>query len=144
MKSIAYSQLIGKWYQIARTYNRFEMNFVEVFLYFSLACNETLDSLYVGIKSDRGKMLRKLSSKVLENKNDVNLSFNNLLIRKKLKIELFDDKAGVMILSDTKRGYLTVYSRSCNLTVESIEKYLVSIDFRKFNNKGVKLYIWET
>lgn len=144
MKSIAYSQLIGKWYQIARTYNRFEMNFVEVFLYFSLACNETLDSLYVGVKSDRGKMLRKLSSKVLDNKNDVNLSFNNLLIRKKLKIELFDDKAGVMILSDTKRGYLTVYSRSCNLTVGSIEKYLVSIDFRKFNNKGVKLYIWET
>ena len=78
MKSIAYSQLIGKWYQIARTYNRFEMNFVEVFLYFSLACNETLDSLYVGVKSDRGKMLRKLSSKVLDNKNDVNLSFNNL------------------------------------------------------------------
>ena len=65
MKSIANSQLTGKWYNIARTRNFFEMNFVEIFLYISIAYENYLDLLYVGIKDDRSKVLKKLTLKIL-------------------------------------------------------------------------------
>ena len=71
MKPIANSQLTGKWYNIARTRNFFEMNFVEIFLYISIAYENYLDLLYVGIKEDRSKVLKKLTLKILT-KNDVN------------------------------------------------------------------------
>ena len=62
MKPIANSQLTGKWYSIARTCNFFEMNFVEIFLYISIAYKNYLDLLYVGVKGDRSKVLKKLTS----------------------------------------------------------------------------------
>ena len=144
MKSIVNSQLLGKWYQVAMTYSRREMCFVEVFLYFSIGYKDNLESLYVGVKEDRNKMLKKFSSKIIKKDDCMYLSFKSLFCRKRLKIEFFDEKEGVMILSDTNSDYLTVYSKSCNFNIDNIEKYLPNIEFVKFNNKDVKLYIWET
>ena len=63
MKPIANSQLTGKWYCIARTYNCFEMNFCDIFLYVLIGCKNYMDLLYVGIKEDRSKILKKLTLK---------------------------------------------------------------------------------
>ena len=52
MKPIANSQLTGKWYSIARTCNFFEIKFVEIFLYVSIAYENYLDLLYVGITKE--------------------------------------------------------------------------------------------
>lgn len=144
MKSIINSQLLGKWYQVAKTYSRREMCFVEVFLYFSIGYKDNLESLYVGVKEDRNKLLKKFLSKIIKKDDCMYLLFKSLFCRKRLKIEFFDEKEGVMILSDTNSDYLTVYSKSCNFNIDNIEKYLSNIDFVKLNNKSVKLYTWET
>lgn len=144
MESIVNSQLLGKWYQVAKTYNRREMCFVEVFLYFSIGCDENLESLYVGVKENRNKLLKKFSSKIIKKDDCMYLLFKGLFFRKRLKIEFFNEKDGVMILSDANNDYLTVYSKSCNFNIDNIEKYLSNIDFVKFNNKDVKLYSWDT
>lgn len=144
MKSIVNSQLLGKWYQVAKTYSRREMCFVEVFIYFSIGYKDNLESLYVGVKEDRNKLLKKFSSKIIKKDDCMYLLFKSLFCRKRLKIEFFDEKEGVMILSDANSDYLTVYSKSCNFNIDNIEKYLPNIDFVKLNNKSVKLYTWET
>ena len=72
------------------------------------------------------------------------LSFKGLFCRKRLRIEFFDENDGVMILSDANSDYLTVYSKSCDFSIDNIEKYLSNIDFVKSNNKNVELYSWET
>ena len=138
MKPIANSQLTGKWYNIARTRNFFEMNFVEIFLYISIACENYLDLLYVGIKEDRSKVLKKLTLKILT-KNDVNfIILKKVFFRKRFKILTFDDKNGILILSDKKMKYLSILSRKPIMKHEIMESYLNQIE--ELNGKRIELY----
>ena len=127
MKPIANSQLTGKWYNIARTRNFFEMKFVEIFLYISIAYENYLDLLYVGIKDDGSKVLKKLTLKILT-KNDVNfIILRKGLFKKTFRILTFDDKNGILILSDKKMKNLSILSRKPTLSHETVENYLKQI-----------------
>ena len=127
MKPIANSQLTGKWYNIARTRNFFEMNFVEIFLYISIAYENYLDLLYVGVKGDRSKVLKKLTLKILTKNDTVFIILKKGIFRKRFKILTFDDKNGIMILSDRKMKYLSIFSRKPTLSHETVENYLKQI-----------------
>lgn len=127
MKPIANSQLTGKWYNIARTRNFFEMKFVEIFLYISIAYENYLDLLYVGIKEDRSKVLRKLTLEVLTKNDTFFIILKKGFFRKRFKILTFDDKNGIMILSDRKMKYLSIFSRKPALSHETVENYLKQI-----------------
>ena len=138
MKPIANSQLTGKWYSIARTRNFFEMNFVEIFLYVSIAYENYLDLLYVGIKDDRSKVLKKLTLKILT-KNDVNfIIIKKGLFMKIIRILMFDDKNGILILSDKKMKYVSILSRKSSLSREVVESCLNQIE--ELNGKRIELY----
>ena len=138
MKPIANSQLTGKWYSIARTRNFFEMNFVEIFLYVSIAYENYLDLLYVGIKDDRSKVLKKLTLKILT-KNDVSfIIIKKGLFMKIIRILMFDDKNGILILSDRKMKYLSILSRKPIMKHEIMESYLNRIE--EMNGKKIELY----
>ena len=137
MKPIANSQLTGKWYNIARTYNYLEMKFVETFLYVSVGCEKCFDLLYVGIKEDRSKVLRKLTLNVLT-RNDANfIILKKGLFRKTFKILMFDNKEGILILSDEKIKYISILSRKPTLTHDVVENYLNQVE--ELNVK-IKLY----
>ena len=127
MKPIAKSQLTGKWYNIARTRNFFEMNFVEIFLYISNAYENYIDLLYVGIKDDRSKVLRKLTLEVLTKNDTFFIILKKGFFRKRFKILTFDDKNGILILSDKKMKYLSIFSRKPTLSHETVENYLKQI-----------------
>ena len=127
MKPIANSQLTGKWYNIARTRNFFEMNFVEIFLYISNAYENYIDLLYVGIKDDRSKVLRKLTLEVLTKNDTFFIILKKVFFRKRFKILTFDDKNGILILSDKKMKYLSIFSRKPTLSHETVENYLKQI-----------------
>ena len=138
MKPIANSQLTGKWYSIARTRNFFEMNFVEIFLYISIAYENYLDLLYVGVKGDRSKVLKKLTLKILT-KNDVNfIILRKGLFKKTFRILTFDGKNGIFILSDKKMKYLSILSRKPTLNYEMMECYLNRVE--ELNGKRIELY----
>ena len=128
MKSIANSQLTGKWYNIARTRNFFEMKFVEIFLYISIACENYLDLLYVGIKEDRSKVLRKLTLETLTKNDTFFIILKKGFFRKRFKILTFDDKNGIMILSDRKMKYLSILSRKPTLSHEVVESCLNQVE----------------
>ena len=128
MKSIANSQLTGKWYSIARTRNFFEMKFVEIFLYISIACENYLDLLYVGIKEDRSKVLRKLTLETLTKNDTFFIILKKVFFRKRFKILTFDDKNGILILSDRKMKYLSILSRKPTLSHEVVESYLNQVE----------------
>ena len=128
MKSIANSQLTGKWYSIARTRNFFEMKFVEIFLYISIACENYLDLLYVGIKEDRSKVLRKLTLEVITKNDTFFIILKKGFFRKRFKILTFDDKNGIMILSDRKMKYLSILSRKPTMKHEIVENYLNQVE----------------
>ena len=138
MKPIANSQLTGKWYNIARTRNFFEMNFVEIFLYISIAYKNYLDLLYGGIKDDRSKVLKKLTLKILT-KNDVNfIVIKKGIFKKTFRILTFDDKNGILILSDKKMKYLSIFSRKPTMKYEVMESYLNQVE--EMNGKRIELY----
>ena len=138
MKPIANSQLTGTWYNIARTRNFFEMNFVEIFLYISIAYENYLELLYIGVKDDRSKVLKKLTLKILT-KNDVNfIIIKKGFFRKRFKILTFDDKNGILILSDKKMKYLSIFSRKPTMKYEVMESYLNQIE--ELNGKRIELY----
>ena len=137
MKSIANSQLTGKWYNIARTRNFFEMKFVEIFLYISIACENYLDLLYVGIKEDRSKVLRKLTLETLTKNDTFFIILKKGFFRKRFKILTFDDKNGILILSDRKMKYLLILSRKPTMKQEIVENYLNRIE--EMNGK-IELY----
>ena len=128
MKSIANSQLTGKWYSIARTRNFFEMKFVEIFLYISIACENYLDLLYVGIKEDRSKVLRKLTLETLTKNDTFFIILKKGFFRKRFKILTFDDKNGIMILSDKKMKYVSILSRKPTMKHEIVENYLNQVE----------------
>jgi hypothetical protein len=103
------------------------MNFVEIFLYISIAYENYLDLLYVGVKGDRSKVLKKLTLKNLT-KNDVNfIIIKKGLFRKTLKVLLLDEKDGVLILADEKMKYVSILSRKPTLSHETVENYLKQI-----------------
>ena len=138
MKPIANSQLTGKWYNVARTRNFFEMNFVEIFLYILIACENYLDLLYVGVKGDRNKVLKKLTLKILT-KNDVNfIVIKKGIFKKTFRILTFDGKNGIFILSDRKMKYLSIFSRKPTMKYEVMESYLNQIE--ELNGKRIELY----
>ena len=138
MKPIANSQLTGKWYSIARTRNFFEMNLVEIFLYISIVCENYLDLLYVGVKDDRSRVLKKLTLKILT-KNDVNfIIIKKGLFKKIFRILTFDGKSGILILSDKKMKYLSILSRKPIMQHEVMESYLNQIE--EMNGKRIELY----
>ena len=145
MKTIANSQLMGKWYSIARTYNRLEMSFQEIFLYVSIGCGNYLDLLYVGIKEDRSKVLKKLDLEILPKEEACFIIIRKGLFWKKLKILTFDEKEKVLILSDMKMKHISILSRKPVLKHEIVEKCLNGIE--ALRGKEVKLYgnsIYET
>ncbi len=137
MKPIANSQLTGKWYNIARTHNFFEMNFVEIFLYISIAYENYLDLLYVGIKDDRSKALKKLTLKILTKNGASFIIVKKGIFGKILKILLFDEKDGVLILADEKMKYVSILSRKSTLSYEVVESYLNQVEEL---NGEIKLY----
>ena len=128
MKSIANSQLTGKWYSIARTRNFFEMKFIEIFLYISIACENYLDLLYVGIKEDRSKVLRKLTLETLTKNDTFFIILKKGFFRKRFKILTFDDKNGILILSDKKMKYVSILSRKPTMKHEIVENYLNQVE----------------
>lgn len=137
MKSIVNSQLTGKWYQLARTFNCYEKSFVEIMYYISISCENVIDLLYVGVKEDRSKILKKLSLKILT-KNDCDyIIVRKGLFRKTLNILTFDNKNGILILSDKKMKYISILSRKMYVNHNDVENYLNNIEF--LNNK-MKLY----
>ena len=137
MKSIVNSQLTGKWYQLARTFNCYEKSFVEIMYYISISCENFIDLLYVGVKEDRSKILKKLSLKILT-KNDCDyIIVRKGLFRKTLNILTFDNKNGILILSDKKMKYISILSRKMYVNHNDVENYLNNIEF--LNNK-MKLY----
>ena len=128
MKSIANSQLTGKWYSIARTRNFLEMKFVEIFLYISIAYENYLDLLYVGIKEDRSKVLRKLTLETLTKNDTFFIILKKGFFRKRFKILTFDDKNGILILSDKKMKYVSILSRKPTMKHEIVENYLNQVE----------------
>ena len=138
MKQIANSQLTGKWYSIARTYNHFEIEFFDIFVYISVSCEKILDLLYVGIKEDRSKILKKLTLNILTKNNSCFIVIRKGLFRKKLKVLTFDEKEGILVLADEKMKYVSVFSRKSELRREVVEKCLNSIGV--FEGKELKLY----
>ena len=138
MKPIANSQLTGKWYNIARARNFFKMNFVEIFLYISNAYENYIDLLYVGIKEDRSKVLRKLTLEVLTKNDTFFIILKKGFFRKRFKILTFDDKNGILILSDKKMKYLSIFSRKPIMQHEVMESYLNQVE--EMNGKRIELF----
>ena len=145
MKPIVDSQLTGKWYKITRDFHSQELKFTEIFIYLSLnenkkksSDNYLLDLLYVGVKEDRSKVLKKKSLRIRK-KDKINyLIIRSLFFRKKFKILLFEKDNGILILSD-KRKNISIYSRRHKIEHEVLEDLLSNIKF----SKSIDLMIME-
>ena len=145
MKPIVNSQLTGKWYKITRDFHSQEFKFTEIFIYLSLnenkkksSDNYLLDLLYVGVKEDRSKVLKKKSLRI-KKKDKINyLIIRSLFFRKKFKVLLFDKDNGILILSD-KRKNISIYSRRHKIEHEVLEDLLSKIKF----SKSIDLMIME-
>ena len=145
MKPIVDSQLTGKWYKITRDFHSQEFQFTEIFIYLSLnenrkksSDNYLLDLLYVGVKEDRSKVLRKKSLRI-KKKDKLNyLIIRILFFRKKFKVLLFDKDNGILILSD-KRKNISIYSRRHKVEHGVLEDLLGKIKF----SKSIDLMIME-
>ena len=145
MKSIVNSQLTGKWYKHTRDSHSHELNFVEIFIYLSHKVNgqrsvnnNHLDLLYVGVKEDRSKILKKKSLRI-KKKDKLNyLIIRSLFYRKKFRVLLFDNDNGILILSD-KRKNISIYSRRHKIEHEVLEDLLSKIKF----SKSIDLMIME-
>lgn len=145
MKPIVNSQLTGKWYKITRDFHSQELKFTEIFIYLSLnenkkksSDNYLLDLLYVGVKEDRSKVLKKKSLRI-KKKDKINyLIIRSLFFRKKFKVLLFDKDNGILILSD-KRKNISIYSRRHKIEHEVLEDLLGKIKF----SKSIDLMIME-
>ena len=145
MKPIVDSQLTGKWYKITRDFHSQEFKFTEIFIYLSLnenkkksSDNYLLDLLYVGVKEDRSKVLKKKSLRI-KKKDKINyLIIRSLFFRKKFKVLLFDKDNGILILSD-KRKNISIYSRRHKIEHEVLEDLLSKIKF----SKSIDLMIME-
>ncbi|MBQ3593865.1 MAG: hypothetical protein II981_00435 [Bacteroidales bacterium] len=145
MKPIVNSQLTGKWYKITRDFHSQELKFTEIFIYLSLnenkkksSDNYLLDLLYVGVKEDRSKVLKKKSLRIRK-KDKINyLIIRSLFFRKKFKVLLFDKDNGILILSD-KRKNISIYSRRHKIEHEVLEDLLSKIKF----SKSIDLMIME-
>ena len=145
MKPIVNSQLTGKWYKITRDFHSQEFQFTEIFIYLSLnerreksSDNYLLDLLYVGVKEDRSKVLKKKSLRIRK-KDKINyLIIRSLFFRKKFKVLLFDKDNGILILSD-KRKNISIYSRRHKIEHVVLEDLLSKIKF----SKSIDLMIME-
>ena len=145
MKPIVDSQLTGKWYKITRDFHSQEFKFTEIFIYLSLnenrkksSDNYLLDLLYVGVKEDRSKVLKKKSLGI-KKKDKINyLIIRSLFFRKKFKVLLFEKDNGILILSD-KRKNISIYSRRHKIEHEVLEDLLSKIKF----SKSIDLMIME-
>lgn len=145
MKPIVDSQLTGKWYKITRDFHSQELKFTEIFIYLSLnenkkksSDNYLLDLLYVGVKEDRSKVLRKKSLRIRK-KDKINyLIIRSLFFRKKFKVLLFEEDNGILILSD-KRKNISIYSRRHKIEHEILEVLLSKIKF----SRSIDLMIME-
>lgn len=137
MKSSVDSELTGKWYQLARTFNCYEKSFVEIMYYISATCEDYSDLLYVGVKEDGRKILKKFSLKILTKNACDCIIVKKGILRKTLKILTFDAKNGILILSDNKMKYISILSRKSYVYHNVLEDYLNKIDF--LNNK-IKFY----
>ena len=145
MKSIVKSQLTGKWYKITRDFHSQELKFTEIFIYLSLnerrktsINNYLLDLLYVGVKEDRSKALRKKSLRIKKKDNLYYLIIRSLFYKKKFKVLLFDKDNGILIISD-KRKNISIYSRRHKIEHEVLEDLLSKIKF----SKSIDLMIME-
>ena len=144
MKSIVKSQLTGKWYKLTRDFRSRELKFAEIFIYLSVnglrtTNNSHLDLLYVGVKEDRNKILRKMSLRIIEKSSYNYLIVSNFIFRKKYKVLLFDEENGILILSDKRMKIISIYSRKYKVTPDVIERYFRKIDFKS----SVKIIIEE-
>lgn len=145
MKPIVDSQLTGKWYKITRDFHSQELKFTEIFIYLSLnenkkksSDNYLLDLLYVGVKEDRSKVLKKKSLRIRK-KDKINyLIIRSLFFRKKFKVLVFEEDNGILILSD-KRKNISIYSRRHKVEHEVLEDLLSKIKF----SKSIDLMIME-
>ena len=135
MKSIVKSQLTGKWYKLTRDFRSRELKFAEIFIYLSVnglrtTNNSHLDLLYVGVKEDRNKILRKMSLRIIEKSSYNYLIVSNFIFRKKFKVLLFDEENGILILSDKRMKKISIYSRKYKVKLDVIEDYLKKIEFK--------------
>lgn len=137
MKSIVNPQLVGKWYKHTRNPRSRELKFMEIFIYLSakakgqiLKVKDSFDLLYVGIKEDRNKVLRKMSLRTISRNSCNYLVVRGFLFRKKFKVLSFDESNGLLILSDRRMKNISIYSRKHKISNDIIEKHLRLIHFK--------------
>lgn len=137
MKSIVKSQLTGKWYKLTRDFRSRELKFAEIFIYLSVNglrttdyCRTSYDFLYVGVKEDRNKILKKMSLRIIEKNGCDYLIVSNIIFKKKFKVLLFDEENGILILSDKRMKKISIYSRKYKVKLDVIEDYLKKIEFK--------------
>lgn len=140
MKSDLSPRLLGKWYQIARSNNTYEKSFIDVFIYASMFYKDSFDLLYVGVKCDRSKVIKKLSLKISFKKESLSFIVRKCLFRKKIDLLFFDEREGFIVISDKKMKFFSIYSKNSKLRKSVVESYMSKIDFLKNNNKTIVFY----
>lgn len=129
MESIVNSQLTGKWYKITRTPQSRELKFMEIFIYLSTNYKNVFDLLYVGVKDDRSKILRKISLKISMKQKTCHLTAKGIFFKKRFKVLLFDEENGLLILSDRGMKNVSIYSKKYKISHETLEYCLNKIKF---------------
>lgn len=129
MELIVNSQLTGKWYKITRTPQSQELKFMEIFIYLSTNYKNVFDLLYVGVKEDRSKFLRKMSLKISMKQETCHLTAKGIFFKKNFKVLLFDEENGLLILSDRGMKNVSIYSKKYKISHETLEDCLKKIKF---------------
>ena len=81
--------------------------------------------------------MQKFTLEVLTKNDSFFIILKKGIFRKRFKILTFDDKNGIMILSDRKMKYLSILSRKPTLKHEIMESYLNQVE--ELNGK-IELY----
>lgn len=134
------SSLSGKWYQIARSYKRYEKKFVEVLVYLPNIKDNICDLLYVGVNEDRSKDMKNLSLKLMHDDETISFVVKNRIFKRKFNVIFYDETDGFVVITDKRMRFFSIYSKKCSVKKSVVESYLSKLDFMKYNLKTINFY----
>lgn len=131
METNVNSQLLGKWYQVASSCSFRKNDFVDIIVFFfEKESSDDIELYFVGTRADRTKKLKTVSLEVTEKDDTSYIRLKKILYRR-LSYKILTLNKDILIVSDKKMRYFSVFSKAPTMSKAEVESYLEKIDFKE-------------
>ena len=137
---MSYSGTTKKWYEVARSRENRLYKKIDVFMYLSMIHDDSFELLYVSLDEINRRVTRSYHGRFVIKKRNNYLIIRHGLCHRKLRIVSYDEKAGLVALSNRNQSKMWILSSSLPVDKDAYENMMGEISKAGYDVSDIELF----